>query len=166
MTQKINQAQLADLPKPLLLDVREPAEFESERLPGSVNLPLSELAAGAQRLPKDASIVVICRSGRRSEEAARKLTACGFPTVLVHEGGLSCCNGVEKGAGRAWAMERQVRMAAGLLVSGGIALAWAVHPAFALLSAGVGLGLVYSAASDTCGMAMILARMPWNRRSS
>jgi hypothetical protein len=57
-------------------------------------------------------------------------------------------------------------MGAGLLVTTGLALAWAFHPAFSLLSLGVGLGLIYSAASDTCGMAMVLARMPWNRRPS
>jgi hypothetical protein len=55
-------------------------------------------------------------------------------------------------------------MGAGLLVTAGLALAWTVHPAFMLLSACVGLGLMFSAATDTCGMAMVLARMPWNRR--
>jgi hypothetical protein len=46
----------------------------------------------------------------------------------------------------------------------GILLAWLVHPAFVGLSAFVGGGLVFSGITDTCGMGMILARMPWNQR--
>ena len=146
-----------------LLDVREPSEFAGERLPGSVNIPLSLLEAQASQLPKDKPVVVLCRSGRRSEDAARRLAALSYADIRVLAGGLACCRDLEKGPGGAWAMERQVRMAAGALVLFGLALSWAVHPAFMLLSAGVGAGLVYSAATDTCGMAMLLARLPWNR---
>lgn len=147
----------------LLVDIREPGEFAAERLPGSVNVPLSRLEDEAGGLPRDKKLVVLCRSGRRSEDAARRLAAMGFRDVSVVSGGLSCCPGLEKGPGGAWALERQVRMAAGSLVLLGLVLSWAVHPAFALLSAGIGAGLVYSAATDTCGMAMMLARMPWNK---
>lgn len=147
----------------LLVDVREPAEFAGERLPGSINIPLSRLEAEASGLPKDKPLVILCRSGRRSQDAAGRLSALGYSDVMVLVGGLACCQGLEKGPGGAWAMERQVRMAAGSLVLLGLALSWAVHPALLCLSAGIGAGLVYSAATDTCGMAMILARMPWNR---
>lgn len=149
-------------PNALLVDVREPGEFAAERLPGSVNVPLSRLESEAARLPKDAPLLVLCRSGVRAEQAAVRLAALGFPNVSVVSGGLSCCAGVERGPGGVWAMERQVRMAAGSLVLLGLGLAYAAHPAFALLSAFIGFGLVYSAATDTCGMAMVLARMPWN----
>lgn len=147
-----------------MLDVREPAEYDGERLPNSLNIPFSQIDSAPARVPKGEPVVIICRSGRRSEQAARKLSAAGIQDIFILTGGLSRCTGLEKGPGGAWAMERQVRMAAGSLVTAGLALAWAVHPAFALLSAGVGLGLMYSAASDTCGMARILALMPWNRR--
>ena len=59
---------------------------------------------------------------------------------------------------------RLERMCASARTLGLTPIAWAVHPAYAFLSAGVGLGLMYSAASDTCGMARVLALMPWNRR--
>lgn len=150
----------------LLIDVREPGEFAGERLPGSLNIPLSRLDAEASRLPKDKPLVLLCRSGRRSQEAARKLGELGFSDVRILNGGLLCCGGLEKGPGGVWAMERQVRMAAGTLVLLGAALGWLAHPAFWLLSAGVGAGLVYSAATDTCGMAAVLARMPWNKPKS
>ena len=150
----------------LLVDVREPGEFASERLPGSVNIPLSRLEAEAAALPKDKRLLVLCRSGRRSEDAARKLIAMGFRDVAVVTGGLACCGGVEAGPGGSWAMERQVRMAAGLLTLLGLALGALVNPYCRLLSVFIGAGLVYSAATDTCGMAAVLARMPWNRRQA
>lgn len=84
---RINQAQLAALTRPLLLDVREPAEFDGARMPNSFNLPLSKLGAGIEQVPKDQPIVVICQSGRRSEDAARKLSAAGITDVFILEDG-------------------------------------------------------------------------------
>lgn len=150
-------------PDAVLIDVREPGEFSGKRLPGRLNVPLSRLEAEAARLPKDKPLIVLCRSGVRAKTAAKRLDGWGFRDVRVVEGGLLCCEGLEKGSGGVWAMERQVRMAAGLLVLTGAALGWLVHPAFWLLSAGVGAGLVFSAATDTCGLAWVLARLPWNR---
>jgi len=149
--------------KPLLVDVREPGEFASERAPDSVNIPLSRLETGAASLPRDRPLSIVCQNGARAADAARRLSALGFSDVRIVEGGLAACGGLEKGPGGAWAMERQVRFGAGSLVLLGLALAWAFHPAFAVLSAFVGAGLVFSAATNTCGMAMLLARMPWNR---
>jgi rhodanese-related sulfurtransferase len=163
---RLDAKELAALPKDaLILDVREPGEFAGLRWPGSVNAPLSRLDAEAARLPRERVVVVLCRSGRRSEEAARRLEALGFPEVRVVAGGLSACEGgcLEQGPGGVWPMERQVRLAAGSLVLAGAALGSLVHPGFWWLSAAIGAGLVYSAVTDTCGMAAALARMPWNR---
>ena len=60
-------------------------------------------------------------------------------------------------------LERQVRIAAGLLVLVAVTLGWLVHPAFLGLAAFVGAGLVFAGVTDTCGMGLLLARMPWNR---
>ena len=62
-------------------------------------------------------------------------------------------------------LERQVRIAAGSLVLTGVILGWFVHPIFFGLSAFVGAGLVFAGVTDTCGMGLLLARMPWNRVS-
>lgn len=166
MIRRLTSKELAALePAAVLLDVREPGEFAGKRLPRSVNVPLSRLDAAAPGLPKDGPVVVLCRSGRRSETAARRLRELGFSDVRVLEGGLETCGALlEAGPGGVWAMERQVRLAAGSLVLLGGALGWAVHPAGWLLSLGIGAGLVYSAVTDTCGMAAALALLPWNRR--
>ncbi|MER5600501.1 YgaP-like transmembrane domain, partial [Streptomyces sp. NPDC002265] len=66
------------------------------------------------------------------------------------------------GARTGWAMERQVRLAAGTLVLAGLGLGL-LHPAWQLVSAGVAGGLVFSALTDTCGMAALLSRLPHNR---
>jgi rhodanese-related sulfurtransferase len=58
---------------------------------------------------------------------------------------------------------RQVRIAAGALVFIGAVLGYFVHPYFIGLSAFVGAGLVFAGITDTCGMGMMIAKMPWNR---
>jgi hypothetical protein len=71
---------------------------------------------------------------------------------------------VERGTSRVWSLERQVRFAAGTGVLLGVGLAWMAHPWFIALTAFIGAGLVFSTVTDTCGMALMLARMPWNQR--
>ena len=56
-----------------------------------------------------------------------------------------------------------MRIAAGLLVLLGALLGWLVHPVFVGLAAFVGAGLVFAGITDTCGMGLLLARMPWNQ---
>ena len=64
---------------------------------------------------------------------------------------------------KAMSLERQVRIAAGSLVFTGAALGFFVHPYFIGLSAFVGAGLVFAGITDTCGMGMMIAKMPWNQ---
>lgn len=153
-------------PEAAFVDVRSPGEFAGRRLSGSINIPFSRLEAESARLDKDKPVVLLCARGMMAKSAAHKLEALGFRDIRVVEGGLKACQAVQtlEGEGGAWPMERQVRLAAGSLVLIGATLGWFFHPAFWLLSAGVGAGLVYSALTDTCGMAALLALMPWNRR--
>jgi hypothetical protein len=69
---------------------------------------------------------------------------------------------VERGQ-KTISLERQVRIAAGLLVLTGSLLDYLVHPYFIGLAAFVGAGLAFAGITNTCGMAMLLARMPWNQ---
>jgi phage shock protein E len=67
-----------------LVDVRTPGEFASSHLPGAINIPVQELEARVGELrPVDAAVVVYCRSGHRSGNAARLLKSAGF--VAVHD---------------------------------------------------------------------------------
>jgi rhodanese-related sulfurtransferase len=153
----------------LLLDVRTAAEFASLHLPGSVLVPLDRLdPAKVRELMADKSAcVLLCQSGGRARRAAEKLHAAGLDNLLVVEGGVAACAAaglpVNRGAGMI-SLERQVRIAAGGLVLVGAVLAWFVHPAWVGLSAFVGAGLIFAGVTDFCGMGLLLARMPWNRR--
>lgn len=157
-------------PEAQRVDVREPAEHAQAKLAGFDLHPLSSLSEASLRgLDKARTTYLLCRSGARACLAAEKLEKLGFADVRVIEGGLGAFEAagrpVQRGASRVWALERQVRFAAGALVLAGVVLAAALHPAWVLLSAFVGAGLVFSAVTDTCGMALCLARMPWNRRA-
>lgn len=151
------------------LDVREPAEVAAEWIPGLRPAPLSALDSHLGSLTVSEPVFVVCRSGQRAATAALRLKERGHQDVRVLQGGLLAWQAaglaVERGPSRVWSLERQVRFAAGSLVVLGILLAAVVDPAFVVLSGFVGAGLVFSAVTDTCGMAMVLARMPWNQRA-
>ena len=74
---------------PFLLDVRQPAELAVERVPGVVNIPLPELRARLDELPRDREIHVICRSGQRAYYATRILLQNGFEARNISGGMLS-----------------------------------------------------------------------------
>ena len=151
-----------------LVDVREASEIDAVRVEGALNLPLSRLEALVGRLD-GRPVFLMCRSGSRAATAAGKLHRLGIKDVRIVEGGLDAWTAagkpVVRGTSRVWAMERQVRFAAGSLVLAGLLLGAIVGPRWLLLSAFVGSGLVFSAVTDTCTMALLLARLPWNKGS-
>lgn len=162
------QTKAASAAPPLLIDVREYPEFAGGHLAGSRLLPLGQLEARADELPKDRELVCVCRTGRRSAEAADKLRALGFEKLGHLEGGLTSWEKaglpVEREAHAPWAIERQVRLVAGSLVLLGLALSY-LWPWAIALAWFVPLGLVFAALTDSCAMGMLIAKMPWNRRS-
>jgi rhodanese-related sulfurtransferase len=154
-----------------LIDVRTPGEFAALHLAGSRLVPLDRLAgpALAALAAEPGQCVLVCRTGRRAEDARRRLAASGAPDPLVLDGGLDAWLRADfpvvRGKG-VISLERQVRIAAGLLVLTGIALGSWIHPGFYALSGFVGAGLTFAGITDWCGMGMLLARMPWNQASS
>ncbi len=150
-----------------VIDVREYSEFNSERVADAQLMPLSNFEKHAAEIDHSKPVYLMCRSGNRAKQAAEKLAAKGFTDIHVIEGGMTAWAGaalpVVKGESKVWSLERQVRFTAGLLVVVGIVLGFAVTPYLFILSAFVGAGLVFAAVTDTCGMAMVLARMPWNK---
>ena len=153
-----------------LIDVRTPVEFREVHVELARNVPLDRLdpeaVAQARNGSKDEPLYLICRSGSRGRQACEKFLAAGFTNVVNVEGGTLAC--VEAGlpvvrGKKAISLERQVRIAAGSLVLLGVLLGWLVHPALYGLSAFIGAGLVFAGITDTCGMGMMLARMPWNQ---
>ncbi len=155
----------------LLLDVRTPAEYSAVHIDGAKNLPSDRITVeGVKGLlqPGSDKIYVVCQSGGRSRKACQQLSEQGLKVVNV-EGGTTAClaSGIPCIRGKGViGLERQVRIAAGTLVLIGVATGFWIHPAGYGLSAFVGAGLVFAGVTDTCGMAMILAAMPWNQSKS
>lgn len=150
-----------------LVDVREHAEFAGGRISGAKLLPLGDLEKRHTELDHTKPIYVMCRTGNRSSQAQMKLKALGFTNVINVAGGFEAWKKedlpFERDEKAPWALERQVRFIAGLLVLTGVLLSIFVHPYFIGLAGFVGAGLVFAAVTDTCTMGMILLKMPWNR---
>ena len=150
-----------------LVDVRTPAEFEEVHAEASINIPLDELTADAISRRNGKEVLVICQSGNRAKLACEKLIKAGREDVAVVEGGMQAWldAGLPVVRGRkTMSLERQVRIAAGAIVLTGVVLAQFVHPALMWVSGFVGAGLMFAGITDTCGMGMLIAKMPWNRR--
>ena len=149
-----------------LLDVRTGAEFESVHIPGSVNVPLDALNRVSQEIAKaKATVVLVCQSGQRANQAHQQLAAAGKDGLVVLDGGIAAwqtLNGDVKTGTQRWAMERQVRLTAGLIVLVAV-VASIVAPRAKWVAGFVGLGLTYSALSNTCTMATVLSKLPHNQ---
>jgi rhodanese-related sulfurtransferase len=169
----ISAQQLASLQQqaPLeLIDVRTPAEFRQVHAQPARNLPLDQLDPQAVMTSRngstDAPLYVICQSGSRGAKACQKFLHAGYSNVVNVEGGTKAWESaglpVVRGK-KSISLERQVRIVAGAIVLTGALLAVTVNAYFALISAFVGAGLMFAGITDTCGMAMMLAKMPWNQ---
>lgn len=153
----------------ILIDVREVDEFAREHIVGARLAPLS--AIDMHDFERDHRKIAIfhCRSGARTEANAARLLSRGFRQSFALEGGLEAWKraGLPVSANRKAPLEimRQVQITAGVLVLVGLGLGVFANPAFLGLSAFIGAGLMFAGATGWCGMAKLLAAMPWNRRS-
>jgi rhodanese-related sulfurtransferase len=154
----------------ILVDIREPMEHAREAIPGARLHPLSAFDAQALSALGSANaraLIFHCQGGKRTADNADRLRGCSVPEAYILEGGLSGW----KAAGYATSidrtkpieLQRQVQITAGLLILTGLLLAWLVSPLFLGLSAFVGGGLVFAGISGFCGLARLLALLPWNR---
>ena len=73
---------------PLVIDVREPAEFEASHIDGALLAPLATVEENLAQIPKDREIVLVCRSGRRSGIAYERLAARGYTRMWNMTGGM------------------------------------------------------------------------------
>lgn len=156
----------------VLVDVREPFEHASERIEGARHVPLGQLDPAS--LGKDQAgdrLVFHCRSGARSgkalEQCEQALSQAGIE-VFHLEGGIEAWKAAGKPVARAKTaprldVMRQVQVTAGSLVALGVLLGVVVSPWFLVIPGFVGCGLTFAGLSGWCGMAKLLALMPWNR---
>ena len=149
-----------------LIDIREPDEHARQHIPGARNLPVQQLGD----LGRNDAVIFHCRSGMRTDAHSARLAEASGCEAYVLEGGIEAW----RKAGLPLAVDarapleimRQVQIVAGLLGLTGVVLGFTLAPAFFGISAFVGAGLTFAGISGWCGMAKLLALMPWNRRTA
>lgn len=152
----------------VVVDVREPAEHAAENISGTTLLPLGSVTKNILPESGGKKLVIHCRSGKRGISACEKLLA-EDPNLEIYnlEGGIAAWGE----AGHAVAssgkfflpLDRQVQLAIGLGVLVGSLLAYFISPLFFLLTGFFGAGLTFAGLSGFCGLAMVMAKMPWNQ---
>ncbi|TNG02694.1 MAG: DUF2892 domain-containing protein [Gammaproteobacteria bacterium] len=155
-----------------LIDVRSTTEYRSGHIPGAKLVPLESVQPEAvekhfndTRPGQEETLYITCASGFRARQAAEKLHQDGYRNLALVEGGT---DGWKKAGlslrrcGKALSLERQVQIAIGSLVLMKIALGFSVHELFYALAAFIGIGLIFAGITRWCGLAKLIAQMPWN----
>jgi rhodanese-related sulfurtransferase len=148
----------------LLLDVRSPIEFESERIEGALNVPLEALDAHRDEIAEGADLVVVCRTGVRATIAAESLARSGLQARVL-DGGMQAWRRARlplREGRKRLPVDRQVQLIAGVMVLTGVGLGLLVSPWFLALAAFFGAGLTFAGATGTCGLGLLLMKLPWN----
>jgi rhodanese-related sulfurtransferase len=148
-----------------LIDVRSRTEYSAGHVPGTVNIPLEEIASRLEDIRECGQVVLVCKSGKRAQTAACLIGDSRDVSVL--SGGTDAWRARDLplvvNTRTRWSLERQVRLGAGLLVLLGVVLALTVNPLWLFLGGFVGAGLTFAGATDMCPMGIVLCRMPWNQ---
>jgi rhodanese-related sulfurtransferase len=152
-----------------MIDVRSPTEFAAGHVPCAVNLPMDQVEGRLDDLHHQDPVLLICQSGQRAR-LTRELLQPHVNELIVLEGGTAAWDRaglpLVRSTPTRWSLERQVRLAAGVITATGALLALKVHPLWAVVPLATGSGLTFAGATNICGMANLLARMPWNRARS
>ena len=151
--------------KPQLIDVRNPSEFAAGHIPGAVNIPMDQIESRLADLHED-EVVLVCQSGRRAGMTCELIQA-HHPKLKVLEGGTVAWQDANRptvsSTQTRWSLDRQVRLGAGVMILIGVSLGFLVHPGWFGLAGFVGAGLTFAGLTDVCGMAFVLAKLPWNK---
>ncbi|MBT3407869.1 rhodanese-like domain-containing protein [Candidatus Woesearchaeota archaeon] len=144
----------------ILIDVRSPAEFESEHISNSINIPL-EYIEKINSVIENKNVVIICKSGMRSNMACQKLSK---KDINILQGGIENWKkeyktivGTQK-----WDIQRQVRFVAGSFVLIGSLLTF-LNKWFIIIPIFFGAGLTFSAITNSCTMGLLLSKLPYNK---
>ena len=152
-----------------MVDVRTPSEFGEMHIPGALNIPLADLRMKVDVVKIQAQgnpVVLMCRTQNRATMAYEQLEKAGVPNCHVLEGGMAAWDEAKHPVVRGqkgMSLERQVRMLAGAVIVLGVLLGFVIHPWLHVFPAVVGAGLFHAGMTDSCMMAMLLSKLPFNR---
>jgi len=153
--------------------VRTPAEYRAGHIPGAQLIPIEEVTPAAvgelfkrPSLGHEETLYVTCHAGPRALKAVEQLREMGLSNLSLVEGGTE---GWEKAGlplqrcGNAISLERQVQITIGSLLVMKVLLGFTIHELFFAFAALIGTGLIFAGITRWCGMAKLIAQMPWNR---
>ena len=152
-----------------LIDVRTPVEHDEMHIAGSQLQPLDRLdpAVVKSAAGNAEKCVLVCRSGKRAEQAYQKLRESGCDHLVILDGGVMAWEAAGlpliRSEKKRLPLMRQVQLIIGLLALTGSILALTVHKNFALIPAFLGAGLTLAGSTGWCGLAILLSKMPWNK---
>ena len=162
--------------RPALLDVRTHAEYRAGHIPEAKLLPIQQFdpATVADHFEQpnvghQETLYITCQAGQRAQAAAERLQQAGMRNLALVEGGTRAWEDAGLPLirhGHAMSLERQVQIAIGSLLLLKVLLGFSVHELFFALTAVIGAGLVVAGTTRWCGMAELIARLPWNRSSN
>ena len=152
-----------------LIDVRTPVEHDEMHIAGSHLMPLDKLDAAQVKSTAAGSdqCILVCRSGKRADQAFQKLQAAGCENLAILDGGVTAWESaglpLTRSQKNRLPLMRQVQLIIGLLALSGSILALTVDKNFALIPAFLGAGLTLAGSTGWCGLAILLSKMPWNK---
>lgn len=159
-----------------VLDVRSVAEYRAGHIPGAQLIPIDSLSADAlahafkrPSLGREETLYITCHTGPRALQAAQRLQQAGFDNLSLIEGGTKSWEQLGlplESCGKALSLERQVQIAIGSLLVLKVFLGFSVHELFFALTAMIGIGLIVAGTTRWCGMARLIAHLPWNRNTN
>lgn len=153
----------------VLVDVREPSEHAAQSIKGAVLIPLAKVNLAALPDTTGKKLVVHCQAGRRGGTACERLLSEN-PALDVYnlEGGIAAWEQlgeeVNCSGGFCLPLDRQVQLTIGLCLLLGSVMGYYVSPLFFVFTGFIGAGLTFAGLTGFCGLAMLIARMPWNQR--
>lgn len=152
----------------VLLDVREPAEYEAESIVGATLRPLSSISKASLPDCTGKKLVIHCKKGGRGTSACEKLLA-EDPSLEIFnlEGGIASWTAAGyplRSSGSFFLpLDRQVQLTIGLMLMLGSLLGYFLSPLFFLLTGFLGAGLTFAGLTGVCSLALFMAKMPWNQ---
>lgn len=149
-----------------VIDVRSPGEYAAGHIPFAVNMPLEQVENRLDDLKPHTPVVLVCQSGKRAGMCLGNIKHHREDLIILEGGTQAWITAglptVQCSASR-WSIERQVRLGAGLMILAGTLLSVFLAPGWVYLAMFVGAGLTFAGLSNVCGMANLLAVMPWNK---
>lgn len=149
------------------VDIREPDEFRREHIQGSRNIPLVRFSGHRRSEPDGPPVIFYCKSGVRSQQGIAKLGNWSNGSKYCLKGGLDqwkkCGFPTRQDKKAPLELMRQVQLLLGLLLVMSAIAGYMVSPHFLLVSLIIGSGLLVAGVTGFCGMARLLALLPYNR---